>query len=128
MSRLNPFEKTLEPGGETSINVAVKDNNGKPAAQTEVAVVAVDESVLALTNYKIANPLDTFYPQIEAGATDYYSRENILLGNPEDLGVEIGRRNDGGIGFGNGNGNGSGDGDLIGLPSRNLCMRQWRSF
>ncbi len=101
-----PLEKTLEPGGETSINVAVTDNNGKPAANTEVAVVAVDESVLALTNYKISNPLDAFYREIEAGTTDYYSRENILLASPEDLGVDLGN-----IGFGRGQGSGNGYGD-----------------
>jgi uncharacterized protein YfaS (alpha-2-macroglobulin family) len=104
-----PLEKTLEPGGETSVNVAVTDNNGKPAANTEVAVVAVDESVLALTNYKISNPLDDFYRQIESGTTDYYSRESILLANPEDLGVDLGN-----IGFGQGNGQGSGSGDGMG--------------
>jgi uncharacterized protein YfaS (alpha-2-macroglobulin family) len=107
-----PIEKTLEPGGETSINVAVTDNNGKPAPNTEVAVVAVDESVLALTNYTIQNPLDNFYPQIESGVENYYSRGTILLANPEDLGVDLGEgRGFGrGNGFGNGNGNGSGGG------------------
>lgn len=102
-----PLEKTLEPGGETSINVYVTDNNAKPAANTEVAVVAVDESVLALTNYKISNPLDAFYRQIEAETTDYYSRENILLASPEDLGVDLGNN---GLGRGFGSGSGSGDG------------------
>ncbi|HVE57857.1 MAG TPA: alpha-2-macroglobulin family protein [Pyrinomonadaceae bacterium] len=106
-----PLEKTLEPGGATSINLAVTDNNGKPAANTEVAVVAVDESVLALTGYKIPNPLDDFYPEIEAGTNDFYSRENILLANPEDLGVDLGNIGFGrGEGTGNGDGNGSGDG------------------
>lgn len=108
-----PIEKTLEPGGATSINVAVTDNNGKPAANTEVAVVAVDESVLALTNYKISNPLDAFYRQIESGTNDYYSRENILLASPEDLGVDLGNMGFG-RGFGSGSGNGSGDGTGMG--------------
>jgi uncharacterized protein YfaS (alpha-2-macroglobulin family) len=104
-----PAERTLEPGGETSVNVAVTDNNGKPLANTEVAVVAVDESILALTNYKIPDPRGEFYRQIESGTADYYSRESILLGSPEDLitGVNFGF----GRGSGNGNGNGSGDGD-----------------
>ncbi len=109
-----PLEKTLEPGGETLINVAVTDTNGKPAANTEVAVVAVDESVLALTNYKISNPLDNFYQQIESGTTDYYSRENILLASPEDLGVDLGKMGLG-RGFGSGSGNGNGDGNGTGM-------------
>ena len=80
-----PIEKTLEPGGKTSINIAVADNDGNPSANTEVAVVAVDESILALTNYKIENPLDEFYQPLEAETNDYYSRENILLASVEDL-------------------------------------------
>ncbi len=101
-----PLEKTLEPGGATLINVAVTGNDGKPTANAEVAVVAVDESVLALTNYRISDPLDAFYRQIDAGTTDYYSRENVLLARPEDLGVDLGN-----IGFGRGQGNGYGSGD-----------------
>lgn len=109
-----PVEKTLEPGGETSINVAVTDNFGNAAGNTEVALLAVDESVLALTNYKISDPLDTFYQQIRPGTTDHYSRENILLADPEDLLTPEVRRNFGigsGQGSGSGSGYGSGDGD-----------------
>ncbi len=58
-----PKDKTLEPGGETKIDVPVTDKNGEPVANTEVAVVVVDESVLALSGYKLADPLATFYPQ-----------------------------------------------------------------
>jgi uncharacterized protein YfaS (alpha-2-macroglobulin family) len=108
-----PAARTLEPGSETSLNVVVTDNNGKPSANTEVAVVAVDESVLALTNYRISNPLDVFYQQIESGTDDYYSRENILLANPEDLVTDL-RIN---FGFGNGRGAGYGSGDGLGNGS-----------
>ena len=80
-----PAVKTLEPGGETKINVAVTDKNGEPAANTEVAVVVVDESVLALTNYQIANPLDIFYSQRGAGVVDYHLRKDVLLGNTDDV-------------------------------------------
>lgn len=94
-----PVLKTLEPGGSTTINVSVKDNKGNAVPNSEVAIVAVDESVLALTNYKISNPLDSFYPEISKGVGDYHSRENVLLANPEDLQVGFGRGN--GIGYGN---------------------------
>lgn len=95
-----PFEKTLKPGGETKINVAVKDFYGNPAANTEVAVVAVDEGVLALTNYEIKNPLETFYTDIAAGVANYHSRENILLWYPDGMR----------IGYGSGSGSGGGSG------------------
>ena len=80
-----PVDKTLEPGGTTKINVAVTTKNGEPVANSEVAVVVVDESVLALTGYQLANPLNTFYTQRGEGVTDYHLRKDILLGNPDDV-------------------------------------------
>jgi uncharacterized protein YfaS (alpha-2-macroglobulin family) len=80
-----PEAKTLEPAGETKINVAVTDKNGEPVANSEVAVVVVDESVLALTGYQLANPMSVFYTARAAGVTDYHSRKDVLLGNPDDV-------------------------------------------
>jgi hypothetical protein len=77
--------KSIEPGGTTKINIEVKDNSGEPVANSEVAVVVVDESVLALTGYRIGNPLDTFYTLRGTGTTDYHLRKDILLGNPKDI-------------------------------------------
>jgi uncharacterized protein YfaS (alpha-2-macroglobulin family) len=74
-----PVDKVLQPGGQTKVNVAVTDNYGKAAANTEVALVAVDESVLALTGYKIDNPLDIFYQQFEAGTDSKHSREDVMI-------------------------------------------------
>ncbi|MGA9994751.1 MAG: alpha-2-macroglobulin family protein [Pyrinomonadaceae bacterium] len=80
-----PRDKALEPGGETTVNVNVQDAAGKPVAGSEVAVVVVDESVLALTNYKLDDPLSIFYREREAGASDYYLREKVQLVNPNNL-------------------------------------------
>lgn len=82
-----PEAKTLEPGGETKINVAVTDKNGEPVVNSEVAVVVVDESVLALTGYTLADPMSIFYTARGAGVTDYHLRKDILLGNPDDVKV-----------------------------------------
>ncbi len=80
-----PKDKTIEPGGTTKIDVAVTDNRGEPVANSEVAIVVVDESVLALSGYRIGSPLDLFYSQRGAGVTDYHSRKDILLGNEKDI-------------------------------------------
>ncbi|HEX8367883.1 MAG TPA: alpha-2-macroglobulin family protein [Pyrinomonadaceae bacterium] len=80
-----PAVKSVEPGGTTKINVEVKDTRGEPVADTEVAVVVVDESVLALSNYRIGNPLDIFYTPRGSGVTDYHLRKDILLGNAKDI-------------------------------------------
>ncbi len=79
-----PQATTLEPGGETKIDVQVKDSKGEPVANSEVAVVVVDESVLALIGYRIGDPMGIFYTQRGEGVTDYHSRKDILLGNPLD--------------------------------------------
>jgi alpha-2-macroglobulin len=79
-----PLEKTTEPGRETKINIEVKDHLGAPVAGSEVALVAVDESVLSLTDYKIANPLDAFYQPIANNVAHLHSRAEVVLRNPGD--------------------------------------------
>lgn len=74
-----PLDKTIDPGGKTKVNIAVRDNKGNAVANSEIALMAVDESVLALTNYKIDNPLDVFYEKLLAETSDSHSRKNILL-------------------------------------------------
>lgn len=78
-------DKTLVPGGTTMVNIDVRDHRGEPVGDTEVALVVVDESVLALASYIIPDPMDTFYTARGTGVTDYHSRKDVLLGNPEDV-------------------------------------------
>jgi alpha-2-macroglobulin len=80
-----PKDKALEPGGETSVDIEVLDAANRPVANSEVAVVVVDESVLALTGYRIGNPMDVFYSDRNPDVRDYYLRDKILLSNPKDL-------------------------------------------
>ena len=80
-----PRDKTLVPGGETKVDVQVKDNRGVPVANSEVAVIIVDESVLALSRYRVDNPMSIFYTARSTGTSDYHLRKDILLGNPEDI-------------------------------------------
>lgn len=80
-----PKEKTLAPGAETKVDVEVKDSDGNPVANSEVAVVIVDESVLALSGYRIADPMSIFYTPRTEGVTDHHLRSDVLLGNPEDV-------------------------------------------
>jgi uncharacterized protein YfaS (alpha-2-macroglobulin family) len=77
-----PTDK-LAPGAKTSLAVTVKDAAGKPVAGAEVAVIAVDEAVLSLTGYQFANPIDTFYPQRDMGASDHRLRGFVKLAQPD---------------------------------------------
>jgi uncharacterized protein YfaS (alpha-2-macroglobulin family) len=80
-----PRSRTMLPGGQTVVDVEVKDAKGKPVADSEVAVVVVDESVLALADYKITDPVTAFYSDREGGATDYHSRKSLVLASPTAL-------------------------------------------
>src|SRR2546423_10115578 len=80
-----PRDKALEPGGETTVNVEVRDAAGRPVEGSELAVVVVDESVLALSNYKLEDPVAVFYAQREAGVGDYHLRKDVQLANPGNI-------------------------------------------
>ena len=80
-----PQAERLEPGGETTIDVTVRDANGDPVADAEFAVVVVDEAVLALTGYQLIDPITVFYSERDGGVRDHHSRADVLLANPQLL-------------------------------------------
>ena len=82
---VTPREAELEPGGETVVDVRLTNAEGKAVQGAELAVVVVDEAVLALTNYQLADPLAAFYPQRSAGVSNYYLRRHVLLVDPDKL-------------------------------------------
>jgi len=72
-------KKDLEPGGDTKINLEVRNFRGEPVANSETAVVVVDEAIWALMNYKIPNPLEEFYRENQSGISDSHLREFVLI-------------------------------------------------
>jgi alpha-2-macroglobulin len=80
-----PREKALEPGGETTVAVEVKDAAGRAVQGSELAVVVVDESVLALTGYRLDDPASFFYAQRGADVRDHRLRANVLLEDPSRI-------------------------------------------
>ncbi len=82
---LAPAVTKIEPGGKTTIAVDVKDASGKAVGDAEVALVVVDEAVLALTGYKLADPLSVFYGYREPGVRDHFLRANVLLASTTDI-------------------------------------------
>ncbi len=77
-----PRETELEPGGETLIDVALTDADGRPVEGAELAVIVVDEAILALSNYQLADPIAIFYQDRPAGLSSSYGRASILLVDP----------------------------------------------
>jgi uncharacterized protein YfaS (alpha-2-macroglobulin family) len=83
--QVTPDQSALEPGSETALNVIVKDSHGFPVPDAELAVVVVDEAILALTNYQLSDPLSVFYAERSSYLSSIYSRANIILADPQAL-------------------------------------------
>jgi uncharacterized protein YfaS (alpha-2-macroglobulin family) len=80
-----PRDTELEPGGETTVDVLLKDASGKPVSDAALAVVVVDEAVLALTNYQLADPVSVFYYTRSSDLSSKYGRASIILVDPQVL-------------------------------------------
>jgi uncharacterized protein YfaS (alpha-2-macroglobulin family) len=80
-----PRERALSPGAETRLDLSLKDAAGRPVAGGEAAVVVVDEAVLALTGYRLPDPLEVFYARRAAEVRDHRLRAHVILARPEDL-------------------------------------------
>ncbi|MBN2725395.1 MAG: Ig-like domain-containing protein [Deltaproteobacteria bacterium] len=87
--KITPQDSMLKPGGKTAIKLNVTDYKGKPVKNSEIALVAVDESVLALTGYKLSNPIGIFYPSRIRSILSIYLRSQIQLEDPLKLSREL---------------------------------------
>ena len=81
---VTPRETALAPGGATVLELLARDATGQPAANAEAAVVVVDEAVLALTGYRLPDPLAVFYSPRDAGVSDHRLRAHVLLAAPPE--------------------------------------------
>lgn len=96
---VEPEVDQLEPGGNTTLKVKLTDADGNPVPDAELAVVVVDEAILALTNYQMKDPVSIFYADREAWVNSFYGRSSVVLANPEAL-LEQARQGIGGMGGG----------------------------
>jgi uncharacterized protein YfaS (alpha-2-macroglobulin family) len=92
--QVTPDQSALEPGSETALNVIVKDAHGLPMPDAELAVVVVDEAILALTNYQLNDPLSVFYAEHSPYLSSVYSRANIILADPQELAKQARQANE----------------------------------
>ncbi len=83
--KATPRETVAKPGAETVVEVEVRDAAGRAVPGTDTAVVVVDESVLALTDYKLQDPLSVFYTERDEDTSDYHLRERLKLADPAEL-------------------------------------------
>ena len=83
--QVTPREAALPPGGETVLDLALRDDDGWPVPGGEMAVVVVDEAVLALTGYRVPDPIDVFYARRAPEVDDHHLRSHVQLAAPDDL-------------------------------------------
>ncbi|MBN2716284.1 MAG: Ig-like domain-containing protein [Deltaproteobacteria bacterium] len=74
-----PKQKKLKPADTTQIELTVTDVEGKPVKSAEVALWMVDEAILALSDFKLGDPVDTFYRPSAPGVTDSHSRSLVRV-------------------------------------------------
>ena len=86
---VTPEVTRLEPGGKTNLNIVVRDAGGEPVPDAELAVVVVDDAILALTDYTLEDPLGVFYGSRESGINSQYSRGSIILANPLRMAAQL---------------------------------------
>jgi alpha-2-macroglobulin len=79
---LAPRVTALEPGGQTTLAVSLADAAGRPVGDAELAVIVVDEAILALTDYQLSDPVSVFYADRPSDLWGTYGRASIVLANP----------------------------------------------
>src|SRR5262249_1422688 len=68
-----------------TLEVGLRDADGKPVANGEVALIVVDEAILALTGYRLGSPLGFFYPYRSGLTATSYLRPQIVLAEVKEL-------------------------------------------
>jgi hypothetical protein len=82
--RPTPRDTLAAPDSRTGVEVEVRDAAGRPVPGAEVALLVVDEAVLALSGYRHPDPLALFHPRRREQLYAENLRPYVLLA-PRDL-------------------------------------------
>ncbi len=91
---VKPQAEAVSPGAKTAATITVTDPNGRPARGAHVALVVVDESVLALAGYETPDPISVLYPSRGGAVSDYEARLRVALGEPDTSQFELKAKED----------------------------------
>jgi len=78
-----PAKSVARPGASVQIEVDVKGPDGRATSGAQVAVVVVDEAVLALSGYKTPDPVAVFYAPRSTDVREIAVRDRVLLADPD---------------------------------------------
>lgn len=80
-----PRAAVLKPGASTVIEVQVLDADGQAVKGAELALVVADESVLALSGYRLPDPLDVFYAARPTRVSSTFLHPQVVLADQRIL-------------------------------------------
>ncbi len=87
---ITPAATELLPGEDTQVAIDVTDASGQPVAGAELAVIVVDEAVLAVSGYTLGDPLGTFYANVWSYVRSTFGRQGVVLVDPATFGDQVG--------------------------------------
>ncbi len=131
---IDPKKRFLAPGASVDVDLHVRDAAGRPVPDGRLAVVVVDESVLALAGYQLPDPLGVFYAERPADVRDLETRFRVALMRPDMARLQVSAvsKNGGGdrgegIGLGSIGTLGRGAGGAAGPMRARLAMKAKKS-
>lgn len=71
---VTPSGDIARPAQQVSVDIALKDGESKPVTGGQVALMVVDESVLALADYRFTDPLDVMFDDRRYPIDSYHSK------------------------------------------------------
>jgi len=75
--QVTPGRARLQPGEGTTVDVTVRDARGQPVRDASLVLLAIDEAVLTLADYRTPDPLAAFYSARPAGVDKRRQRDGI---------------------------------------------------
>lgn len=82
---ITPQRDALSPGDKTYVDVRVQDAQGRALKDAHVTLFAVDEAILALSDYTLKDPIDSFFPMLSQDVQDMDLHDYLVLASSEDL-------------------------------------------
>ena len=82
--QVKPLSAAAKPGDRVELEADVRDVKGKPAADSEIVLYAVDEGVLSLTDYKTPDPLAFFNQRRALGVQTNLTLPTLLKEDTEE--------------------------------------------
>ncbi len=79
---INPSKPEVKPGENFAVAATITDYLGKPVANSEITLYAVDEGVLSLMGHTTPNPSEFFHAPMPLAIHNYSSFDDIL---PEEF-------------------------------------------